>query len=105
MHADEAKNIAARHDGVMPASWLTGPPDYQKAAVIAAWAWMQVKGADDPQLPKCDITHRTNCIGVVEGIMRGSEPDETPFAQAAYKIWLEVRDNDTITPPKEALAQ
>lgn len=102
MHADEAKYVAVRQDGVMPASWVTGPPDYQKAAVIAAVAWHDIKELSDPELPKCDLTFRTNCIGIVESLMRGNDPDYTSFAQAAYKRWLEVRDTE---PPKEALSQ
>jgi hypothetical protein len=102
MHADELKHIAARHYGDGPSSWYTGPDDYKKAAVIAAVAWSDIKDPADPELPKCDLTHRTNCIGIVESLMRGNDPDSTPFAQAAYKRWLEVRDT---TPPKEAIAQ
>lgn len=91
-HADQTANIAKLHDGVVPASWLTGDTDYQKAAVIAALAWHTVKEPSDPELPACDLTHRESCIGIAESLMRGNEPDHTPFAQAAFRIWKEVTD-------------
>lgn len=92
MHADQMQNIAKRHDGQLPPTWLTGDTDYQKAAVIAAVAWHDIKDPADPELPKCDITFRENCIGVVESLMRGNTADETPFAQAAARRWTEAKE-------------
>lgn len=89
MHIDQLLNLRERHDGQLPPTWLTGDTDYQKAAVIAAVAWHAVKPAEDPELTAADLTFRENCIGVVESLMHGNEPDETPFAQAAYRLWKE----------------
>lgn len=89
-HTDQLTDIRTRRDGLTPPSWLTGDTDYQKAAVIAAMAWHEIKPAEDPELPQCDITFRENCIGVVESIMRGNEPDASPFAQMAARVWKEV---------------
>lgn len=97
MHVDQMLNISQRHDGQLPASWLTGDTDYQKAAVIAAFAWHDVKDPSDPELTACDPTHRENCIGVVESIMRGNSPDDTPFAQAAARRWKEVSAQPSTT--------
>ena len=95
MHIDQQLNLQHRHDGALPATWLTGDTDYQKATVIAAVAWHDVKGGTDPELTACDLTHRENCIGVVESLMRGNEPDSTPFAQAAARRWAEVNTQPT----------
>ena len=101
-HIDQLLNIAKRHDGEMPASWLTGDTEYQKAAVIAAVAWHDIKDPSDPELPYCDLTHRENCIAVVESIMRGNEPDKLPFAQAAFRLWKEATSQ---SPTTEEIAQ
>lgn len=95
MHADQIINVARRHDGVVPATWLTGDTDYQKATVIAAVAWHEVKAQEDPELVNADLTFRENCIGIVESIMRGNTPDDTPFAQAAARRWAEVNQPNT----------
>ena len=97
MHADQLTNLARHHEGVVPPSWLTGDTDYQKAAVIAAIAWHDVKDPPDPDLPACDITFRENCIGIVESIMRGNMADELPFAQAAARRWAEVSSQPSTT--------
>lgn len=89
-HVDLLQNIQKRHDGTMPATWLSGDTDYQKAAVIAAIAWHDIKDEADPELVACDLAHRENCIGVVESLIRGNSPDDTPFAQAAARRWKEV---------------
>jgi hypothetical protein len=89
-HTDQQLDIKNRRDGLTPPSWLTGDTDYQKAAVIAAMAWHEIKAADDPELTAADLTFRENCIGVVESLIRGNEPDSTPFAQVAERIWKEV---------------
>lgn len=89
MHADQIANATHRHDGQLPPTWLTGDTDYQKAAVIAAVSWHDIKDPSDPELTACDLTFRENCIGVVESIMRGNEPDQLPFAQAAFRRWKE----------------
>lgn len=97
MHADQLQNLAKRYDGVVPASWLTGDTAYQKAAVIAAVAWHDIKADTDPELPNADLAHREHCIGIVESLMAGNAPDDTPFAQAAARRWAEV----TTEPTKE----
>lgn len=94
-HIDQILNAQQRHDGVLPASWLTGDTEYQKAAVIAAVAWNDIKAPTDPDLVHADLTFRENCIGVVESIMRGNEPDSTPFAQAAARRWSEINQPPT----------
>lgn len=94
-HGDTLLNLVRRHDGAVPASWLSGDTNYQKAKVIAAVSWHDIKPAEDPEFLQCDLTFQENCIGVVESLMRGNEPDETPFAQAAYKRWLEVSQPST----------
>lgn len=91
-HADITAHVKRRHDGIIPDTWLGGPPEFQKAKVIAAVAWHDIKDAADPELVACDLTHQQNCIGVVESIMRGNQPDQTEFAQRAYQRWLEVKD-------------
>lgn len=100
MHADQLANLARRHDGVIPPSWLSGDTHYQKAAVIAAVAWHDIKSPSDPELPACDLTHRENCIGVVESLLRGSLPDDSPFARAAARRLAELNQ-----PPTEELTQ
>lgn len=92
MHTDQLVNMTQRHDGVVPSTWLTGDTDYQKAAVIAAVAWHDIKDPADPELTAADLTFRENCIGVVESLMRDNEPDDSPFAQAAARRWAEVKD-------------
>lgn len=94
-HADQIANIARRHDGVMPATWFTGDTDYQKATVLATVAWHDIKAADDPELTDCDLTHRENCIGIAESIMRGNQPDDLPFSQAVARRWAEVNQPPT----------
>lgn len=101
-HIDQTLNVAQRHDGVVPPTWLTGDTEYQKATVIAAVAWHTIKDPSDPELTNCDLTHRENCIGVVESIMRGNEPDHTPFAQAAARLWKEATSQP---PTTEEIAQ
>ena len=97
MHADQIANLARRHDNVVPASWLTGDTAYQQAAVIAAVAFHDIKDAADPELPACDLAFREECIGIVESIMAGNEPDSRPFSQAAARRHAEV----TTKPSKE----
>lgn len=97
-HVDALLHIKIRHDGEFPASWLTGDLDFQKAKVIAAVAWQQVKDEADPDLLHSDLAHQERCIGVVESLMRGNDPDPTPFAQAAFRLWKEV---ETLNTPKE----
>ena len=90
-HADQVQAVAHRFDGQLPPQWLTGGTEYQKATVIAAVAWHDVKAADDPELPACDLSFREECIGIVESLMRGNEPDDRPFSLAAARRWAEVR--------------
>ena len=99
-HVDQLLNIAKRHDGVVPASWLTGGTDFQKAKVIAAVAHHDIKDAADPEFLSCDITYQEQCIGIVESIIRGNEPDHTLFSQAAHRRWLEVNQplTEELTP-------
>lgn len=89
-HADQLNAMARRYDGLIPPTWLKGDTEYQHAAVIAAMAWHTIKPLEDPELPQCDLTFRETCIGVVESLMRGNEPDATPFAQTAARVWKEV---------------
>lgn len=100
-HTDQLADIAHRRDGQVPPSWLTGDTDYQKAAVIAAMAWHTIKAAEDPELPHADLSFREECIGVVESIMRGNEPDDRPFSQAAFRVWKEVSGPPPTTISKE----
>lgn len=95
MHADQLIAITQRFDGQLPPQWLTGDTDYQKAAVIAAVSWHDAKANTDPELPNCDLTFREQCIGVVESLMRGNQPDDSPFAQAAARRWQEVTQQPT----------
>ena len=96
-HIDQILNTQQRHDGQLPPTWLTGDTDYQKAAVIAAIAWHDIKAPEDPDLPACDLTFRENCIGIVESLMRGNEPDDLPFAQAAYRRYREAMGQPSTT--------
>jgi hypothetical protein len=89
-HVDQLTDIRTRRDGAMPPSWLTGDTEYQKAAVIAAVAFNDIKAPDDPGLVHCDLSFREECIGIVESLMRGNEPDDRPFSQAAARRWAEV---------------
>lgn len=89
-HTDQLTAMAKRFDGLIPPSWLTGDEAYQQAAVIAAMAWHTIKDPTDPELTAADLTFRENCIGVVESLMRGNDPDDTPFSQTAFRIWKEV---------------
>lgn len=98
MHADQQRDVQLRHDGVVPPTWLKGDTDYQKAAVLAAMAWHQIKPAEDPELVNADLTFREKCIGVAESIIRGNEPDSTPFAQYAFYIWQQTDDYRTAHP-------
>lgn len=98
MHADQLQHIRVRHDGEMPKSWAGGPADFQKAKVIAALAWHLTKSPDDPELPSCDLAHQEKLTATVEDIIKGSEPDNTPFAKTAHRLFLE-----TLKPPKEAI--
>lgn len=95
MHTDHVQNVAKRHDGQLPASWLTGGTDYQKATVIAAVAHHDIKDPSDPDFMHADLTYRENCVGIVESLMRGNMPDSGKFSQAAYKRWLEVSEERT----------
>ncbi len=99
MHGTQLLNIALRHDGEVPKGWLTGDTAYQKAAVLAAVAWHEVKDPTDPELVDCDLTHRENLIGIAESIIRGNMPDESPFAQRAAALWK------TLTPSTEEILQ
>lgn len=89
-HTDQLTDIKTRRDGQLPPSWLTGDTDYQKATVIAAMAWHSIKAPEDPELTNADLSFREECIGIVESIMRGNEPDGRPFSQAAFQVWKEV---------------
>jgi hypothetical protein len=90
VHTDQVANITRHHDGQVPPTWLTGDTDYQKAAVIAAVAWRDIRAPEDPDLPRCDLSFREECIGIVESLMRGNEPDARAFSQAAARRWAEV---------------
>jgi hypothetical protein len=94
-HADQLSHLAKRHDGVIPPSWLTGDTEYQKAKVIAAVAYHDMKDPADPPFLQCDLTFQENCIGIVESLMRGNMPDDSPFAQAAARRWAEVNQPST----------
>jgi hypothetical protein len=94
-HIDQLQNIAKRHDNVVPASWLSGDTNYQKAKVIAAVAWHDIKDPADPPFLSCDLTFQENCIGIVESLMRGNMPDDSPFAQQAERRWKEVNTPNT----------
>lgn len=100
-HADQLTDLALRRDGVTPPSWLTGDTEYQKAAVIAAMAWHSIKPAEDPELTAADLAFREECIGIVESLMRGNEPDDRPFSQAAFRVWKEVSGPPPTTISKE----
>lgn len=96
MHTDHLEHIKRRHDGVLPKTWLTGDTAYQKAAVLAAVAWHEVKAPEDPELTACDLSHRENLIGICESIMRGNEPDSTPFAIKAAELWKTIPTEEAI---------
>jgi hypothetical protein len=101
MHTDSLSIAKRMHAGEVPRSWLTGDTHYQKAAVIAAVAWSEVKPADDPQFVDADQTFRENCIAVVETVMRGGEPDNTPFAHKAAELWKQTAEYTDRHPNKE----
>lgn len=94
-HMDQLQNIAKRYDGQIPASWLSGDTDYQKAKVIAAVAHHDIKAMEDPDFLHCDLSYQENCIGVVESLMRGNMADDTLFSQAAARRWAEVNEPTT----------
>lgn len=87
MHADQLANVRRNYDGIVPPTWLAGDTPYQKAAVIAAVAHHETKAPDDPELVACDLTFREQCIGIVESIMRGNEPDDREFSRHAFALW------------------
>lgn len=96
MHSDQLQHVKKRHDGILPSSWTSSPNvNYQKAKVIAAVAWHEVKDALDPELVNADLTFQENCIGIVESIMAGNEPDNTPFALKARALWQEATTQPT----------
>ena len=100
-HADQLSAMARRYDGLIPPTWLSGDTEYQKAAVIAAMAHHTVKAPTDPELTDADLSFREECIGIVESLMRGNEPDSRPFAQAAFRMWKEVSGPPPTTLSKE----
>jgi hypothetical protein len=89
-HIDAIQNIAKRHDGQIPPTWLSGDTEYQKAKVIAAVAHHDCKDAADPEFLVCDLAYQEKCIGIVESLMRGNMADDSVFAQAAARRWAEV---------------
>lgn len=93
MNTDQLLLIRDRHDGEAPHSWAGGDEDFQKAKVIAAFAWSAIKGPDDPQLPNCDLTFQETCTAVVESLMAGNKPDELPFALKAAEILRQIEEN------------
>lgn len=86
MNTDLLLLIKNRHDGEMPASWAKGSEDFQRAKVIAAFAWAAVKPDEDPLLQHCDLTHQERCTAVAESIIAGNKPDDTPFALKVAEI-------------------
>lgn len=92
MHADSLAKVKKQHDGEIPKSWLTGDTAYQKAAVLAAVAWHEVKDTDLPELTDADITFREQCIGIAESIMRDNLPDSTPFATRVLALWKQTAE-------------
>lgn len=92
MNTDQLLFLKNRHEGEMPASWAKGSEEFQKAKVIAAFAWAAVKDIKDPQLPQCDLTHQENCTAVVQSILGGNKPDDTPFALKAAEIVRQIGD-------------
>jgi hypothetical protein len=100
MHADTQLHARQRHDGEIPASWLKGDTPFQKAAVLAAVAWAEVKPPEDPQFIHTDLTFREQCIGIAESIMRGNDPDDTPFARKVLELWKQTDDYNAQHPVK-----
>lgn len=94
MNTDQLLLIRVRHDGDQPQSWAGGDEDFQKAKVIAAFAWSAIKHPDDPQLPNCDPSFQENCTAVVESLMLGNKPDELPFALKAAEILQQIGEKD-----------
>lgn len=95
MNTDQLLLVRVRHDGEMPASWAKGSEDFQKAKVIAAFAWAAVKDEADPLLQHCDLTHQENCTAVAQSILAGNKPDDTPFAVKVAEIVNSIRGEKT----------
>lgn len=87
MNTDQILLTKMRHDGEMPASWAKGDENFQRAKVIAAIAWAEVKEDADPLLQHCDLTHQENCTAIAESIIAGNMPDDTAFAHKVAEIW------------------
>lgn len=91
MNTDQIMLIKNRHDGEMPATWAKGSEEFQRAKVVAAFAWAAIKSEDDPLLQNCDLTHQETCTAIAESILAGNKPDETPFAQKVAEIWETIK--------------
>lgn len=94
-HSDQLIYLTKVHEGIIPQSWLSGDTEYQKAKVIAAVSWHDMKDPSDPPFLACDLSHQEKCIGIVESLMRGNMADSSPFAQAAARRWAEVNQPST----------
>lgn len=92
MHTDQLLITNRLHGGEIPRSWSTGDTPFQKAAVIAAVAWHDIKDPELPELTSCDPTFRQQCIGIVESLMRGNAPDDSLFAIHADELWKQTND-------------
>lgn len=93
MHGDQLQYVQQRHDGIIPASWGTGNPEFRKAKVLAAVAWHYTKDPTDPELADCQLAHQENCIAIAESIIGGNDPDSTPFAHEVARLWAEVNSD------------
>lgn len=92
MNTDQLLFIRVKHDGEAPASWAKGSEEFQKAKVIAAFAWAATKHPDDPLLQHCDLTHQETCTAVVQSILGGNKPDDTAFALKAAEIIKQIEE-------------
>lgn len=97
MHGTQILQVA-QNSGEQPVNWRTGDDKWKKAMVVAAAAHHATKSPADPELPACDLTYQEKCSAVVESLLDGNKPDDTPFAQAAYQLLKEIDANGLSRP-------
>lgn len=91
-HAEQQHILKHTYENEVPKSWVSGGTDYQKASVLAAVSWHDVKPQEDPELKDCDLAFRQQCVGIAESIIKGNTPDNTLFALRAEELWKQTDD-------------